>query len=70
MGVLKNARNELFIQEIVKGRSQRKAYPRSKNQKMKQQIVKLVHYSIMERYQELLKKAEDVAVMSVKDRKK
>ncbi len=75
--VLKNVRQEAFIQEIVKGNSQRKAYrvayPNSikwKDEVVDSKASTLFNSGkVLERYQELLKKSEDDTIMSAVERK-
>lgn len=78
MAVLKNARHEKFVQFLMQGMSQRKAYreayPNSKKwkdetvDKRASELKK--NGEVLGRYEELQKKAEDAAVMSARERKK
>lgn len=77
MAVLQNAKKEKFIQCIISGMSQRKAYreayPNSskwKDATVDNKASKLFHEDeILARYEELQKVAEDDAIMSAKERK-
>lgn len=71
------AKQEKFIQNVVSGMSQREAYKNSYNaSKMKDESIDTKAWELMqkveikERYQELLNKLEDEAIMSAKERMK
>ena len=76
MSVLKNAKDEKFVQELIKGKSQRIAYreshPNSKDWKdnsVDTEAWKLLNKpEILQRYMELLNKMEKDSIMSAKDR--
>lgn len=78
MGALKNVKHEVFIQEIIKGGSQRKAYhiayPSSQKWKSESVDAKACtlfnNDKVQERYQELLKNSVDDAIMTSIERKK
>ena len=71
-------KQEKFVQGLIKGLSQRQAYieayPRAEKWKENaidsQASILLKNSKVLERYQELAKKAEDEAIMSSKERKK
>jgi len=71
-------KQEKFVQGLIKGLSQRQAYieayPRAEKWKESaidsQASILLKNSKVLERYQELAKKAEDEAIMSSKERKK
>lgn len=71
------SKQEKFVQNIVKGMSQREAYKHSYNaSNMKDKTIDDKAYllfkkeEIRTRYEELIKKTEDETIMSVKERKK
>lgn len=71
------AKQEMFVQNIIKGMSQREAYKNSYNaSNMKDETIDtkasilFKEDKIRERYEELIKKTEDEAIMSAKERKK
>lgn len=78
MAVLKNPRHEKFIQCLIQGMSQRKAYreafPNSKKWKDatvdKRASELKQNGEVLGRYEELQKVAEDDAIMSARERKK
>ena len=78
MPVLKNPRHEKFVQNLIKGMSQRKAYqdvyPKAKNWKDatvdKRASELKQNREVLGRYEELQKAAEDDAIMSAIERKK
>ncbi len=77
MSVLTNIKHETFIQEIVKGNSQRKAYrvayPRSvkwKDENVDSKASTLFKSDkVMARFEELVKKSENETILSAIERK-
>ena len=71
-----NAKQEMFVQNLVKGMSQREAYKKAYNAKYKDEAIDSkasVLFNtdkVQERYNELLDKAADKAIMSAKQRMK
>ncbi len=71
-----NAKQEKFIQNIVKGMSQREAYKDAYNPKYKDEVIdvracELFNSSkVQVRYKELMDQLEDKAIMSAKERMK
>mgnify|MGYP004644389249 FL=1 len=71
-----NAKQEKFIQNIVKGMSQREAYKDAYNPKYKDEVIdvracELFNSSkVQVRYNELLKRLEDKAIMTAEERMK
>lgn len=71
-----NAKQERFIQNIVKGMSQREAYKDAYNAKYKDEVIdvracELFNSSkIQVRYKELMDQLEDDSIMSAKERMK
>ena len=76
MAVLENARHEKFVQCLIRGMSQRKAYREAfpASQKWKDTTVDVKasalfsHGKVLERYSELQEEAKDNAIMKRKDR--
>ena len=69
-------KQELFVQNLVKGMSQREAYKNSYNAKnMKDEVIDnnastlFKNNEISIRYKELIKEADDKAIMTAKERK-
>lgn len=71
-----NVKQEKFIQNIVKGMSQRQAYKDAYNAKYSEKSIDekastlFNSEKVQERYKELLKQLEDKSIMSAKDRMK
>ena len=71
-----NAKQERFIQNIVKGMSQREAYKEAYNPKYKDEVIdvracELFNSSkVQVRYKELMDQLEDDSIMSAKERMK
>ena len=71
-----NAKQEKFVQNLIKGMSQREAYKDAYNAKYKDEAIDskaCVLFNtekVQERYNELLDKAADKAIMSAKQRMK
>ena len=70
-------KQEKFVQNLIKGMSQREAYKNSYDaSKMKDETIDKRASELMQkgeikgRYEELIKKTEDEAIMSAKERKK
>ena len=77
MPVLENARHERFIQNIVKGMTQRQAYKdafpdNNSNDKTVDELASRLFNNIKvhTRYEELLEELEDKSIMSAKERMK
>ena len=77
MPVLENARHERFIQNIVKGMTQRQAYKdafpdNNSNDKTVDELASRLFNSVkvQTRYEELLEELEDKSIMSAKERMK
>jgi len=69
-------KQELFVQNLVKGMSQREAYKNSYNaENMKDEVIDnnastlFKNNEISIRYKELIKEADDKAIMTAKERK-
>ena len=76
MATLDNARHERFIQNIVKGMTQRQAYRdvyenNMTDKQVDEEACKLFNTpKVHQRYEELLEELEDKSIMSAKDRMK
>lgn len=75
MAVLKNARHERYVQNLIAGMSQRQAYrdafPNSEKWKdatVDSKASELFSGKILERYQEIAEEAKDKAIIQRKDR--
>jgi phage terminase small subunit len=74
MAKLKNAKHEKFIQNIVKGMTQRQAYKDAfkvnySDEAIDSKASTLFNSDkVQERYEELIKKLEDASIMSAKER--
>ena len=70
------AKQEKFVQNLIKGMSQREAYKKAYNAKYKDEAIDSKACAlfnldkVQERYKELIKKSEDKAIMSAIERKK
>lgn len=70
------AKQEKFVQNLIKGMSQREAYKKAYNAKYKDEAIDAKASALFNldkvqiRYQELIKKSEDKAIMSAIERKK